>query len=52
MAIWTMIPDKIEEEETQVAKKFGVFGATLITRWQFLTASYTIPPYTIVSNRA
>lgn len=31
MAIWTMIPDKIEEEETHVAKKFGVFGATLIT---------------------
>lgn len=31
MAIWTMIPDKIEDEETQVAKKFGVFGATLIT---------------------
>jgi Ca2+/H+ antiporter, TMEM165/GDT1 family len=31
MAIWTMIPDKIEEEETQVAKKWGVFGATLIT---------------------
>lgn len=31
MAIWTMIPDKIEEEETQVARKFGVFGATLIT---------------------
>ncbi len=31
MAIWTMIPDKIEEEETQVAKSFGVFGATLIT---------------------
>jgi Ca2+/H+ antiporter, TMEM165/GDT1 family len=31
MAIWTLIPDKIEEEETQVAKKFGVFGATLIT---------------------
>ncbi|WP_205736956.1 TMEM165/GDT1 family protein [Achromobacter spanius] len=31
MAIWTMVPDKIEEEETQVAKKFGVFGATLIT---------------------
>jgi len=26
-----MIPDKIEEEETQIAKKFGVFGATLIT---------------------
>lgn len=31
MAVWTMTPDKIEEEETQVAKKFGVFGATLIT---------------------
>lgn len=31
MAIWTMIPDKIEEEETQIAKKLGVFGATLIT---------------------
>lgn len=31
MAIWTMIPDKIEEEETQVAKRFGVFGATLMT---------------------
>jgi putative Ca2+/H+ antiporter (TMEM165/GDT1 family) len=31
MAAWTMIPDKIEEEETRVATKFGVFGATLIT---------------------
>ncbi len=31
MAAWTMIPDKIEEEETQIARKFGVFGATLIT---------------------
>jgi putative Ca2+/H+ antiporter (TMEM165/GDT1 family) len=31
MAIWTLIPDKIEEEETQVAHRFGVFGATLIT---------------------
>jgi Ca2+/H+ antiporter, TMEM165/GDT1 family len=31
MAVWTMIPDEIEEEETQVARKFGVFGATLIT---------------------
>lgn len=31
MAIWTMIPDKIEDEETQVAKKFGMFGATLVT---------------------
>jgi len=31
MAIWTMIPDNIEEEETQVARHLGVFGATLIT---------------------
>ena len=31
MAAWTMIPDEIEEEETRVAKRFGVFGATLIT---------------------
>jgi putative Ca2+/H+ antiporter (TMEM165/GDT1 family) len=31
MAVWTMIPDKIEDEETQVAMKFGVFGATSIT---------------------
>ena len=31
IAIWTLIPDKIEEEETQVAQKMGVFGATLVT---------------------
>jgi putative Ca2+/H+ antiporter (TMEM165/GDT1 family) len=31
MAVWTMIPDKIEEEETHVARRLGVFGATLIT---------------------
>ncbi len=31
MALWTMIPDKIEEEETHIAQRFGVFGATLIT---------------------
>jgi putative Ca2+/H+ antiporter (TMEM165/GDT1 family) len=31
MAIWTMIPDKIEEEETQIAQRFGIFGATFIT---------------------
>jgi len=31
MAIWTMIPDEIEEEETKVARRLGVFGATLIT---------------------
>jgi Ca2+/H+ antiporter, TMEM165/GDT1 family len=31
MAIWTLIPDKIEEEETKVAQRLGVFGATLVT---------------------
>jgi len=31
MAIWTLIPDKIEDEEMQVANRLGVFGATLIT---------------------
>jgi Ca2+/H+ antiporter, TMEM165/GDT1 family len=31
MAIWTLIPDNIEEEETQIASKLGVFGATFIT---------------------
>jgi putative Ca2+/H+ antiporter (TMEM165/GDT1 family) len=31
MAVWTMIPDKIEEEETKIANHLGVFGATLVT---------------------
>ena len=31
MAVWTLIPDKIEEEETGIANRYGVFGATLIT---------------------
>ncbi len=31
MAVWTLIPDKIEDEETQVAQRLGVFGATLVT---------------------
>lgn len=31
MAIWTMIPDKIEEDETKAAGKLGVFGATAVT---------------------
>ncbi len=31
MAIWTLIPDHIEAEETPVARRFGVFGATLLT---------------------
>jgi len=31
MAAWTLVPDKIEEEETQAARRFGVFGATFVT---------------------
>ena len=31
MAVWTLIPDEIEEDETKIAKRLGVFGATLIT---------------------
>lgn len=31
MAAWTLVPDKIEEDETSVASRFGVFGATLVT---------------------
>lgn len=31
MAVWTLVPDKIEEEETLVANHLGVFGATLVT---------------------
>lgn len=31
MAAWTLIPDKIEEDETQIASRMGVFGATLVT---------------------
>ena len=31
MAVWTLIPDKIEKEETQIANRLGVFGATFFT---------------------
>jgi hypothetical protein len=31
MAVWTLIPDKINESETRIAGKWGVFGATLVT---------------------
>lgn len=31
MAAWTLIPDKIEDEETHIASKLGVFGATFVT---------------------
>jgi putative Ca2+/H+ antiporter (TMEM165/GDT1 family) len=30
MAAWTMIPDKIEDEETTATNRFGVFGTTLL----------------------
>ena len=30
-SIWTLIPDKIEDDEAQIANKLGVFGATFIT---------------------
>lgn len=31
MAIWTLIPDKLDEETKTITNKLGVFGATLIT---------------------
>lgn len=31
MAVWTLVPDKIEDEESPIAQRLGVFGATLIT---------------------
>jgi putative Ca2+/H+ antiporter (TMEM165/GDT1 family) len=31
MAAWTLVPDKIEDEEASIASRFGVFGATLVT---------------------
>ncbi|MBS1170956.1 MAG: hypothetical protein H6R01_1874 [Burkholderiaceae bacterium] len=31
MAVWTLIPDKIDEDETKITQHLGVFGATLLT---------------------
>jgi putative Ca2+/H+ antiporter (TMEM165/GDT1 family) len=31
MALWTLIPDKIEQDEAKVAQRFGIFGTTLVT---------------------
>ena len=31
MAAWTLVPDRIEEDETHAVLRFGVFGATLVT---------------------
>ncbi|MEY2854228.1 MAG: hypothetical protein RL030_1360 [Pseudomonadota bacterium] len=30
MAAWTLVPDTIDEKDSQVAQRFGVFGATFI----------------------
>ncbi len=30
MAVWTLIPDKIEDDDAKVAQHLGVFGATLV----------------------
>jgi putative Ca2+/H+ antiporter (TMEM165/GDT1 family) len=31
MAVWTLIPDRIEADEGRIAQRWGVFGTTLIT---------------------
>jgi putative Ca2+/H+ antiporter (TMEM165/GDT1 family) len=31
MAAWTLVPDRIEDDETHAVQRFGVFGATLVT---------------------
>mgnify|MGYP001768716762 CR=1 FL=1 len=31
MAVWTLLPDAVEEDEAKAVRRFGVFGATLFT---------------------
>lgn len=31
MAVWTLIPDKVDDDEAPLGRKLGVFGATLVT---------------------
>ena len=31
MAVWTLVPDEIDEDEARIVRRYGVFGATLIT---------------------
>lgn len=31
MAIWTLVPDKLDDNETPAHKNIGVFGATMVT---------------------
>ena len=62
MAIWTLIPDKIAEEETLVAQRFGIFSATFITfflaemgdKTQIATvamaAHYTVPLMVVIGT--
>ncbi|MBO9540850.1 TMEM165/GDT1 family protein [bacterium] len=62
MAVWTLIPDQIEEEEAKVAKRFGIFGATVLTfflaemgdKTQFATvamaARYANPVWVVVGT--
>jgi Ca2+/H+ antiporter, TMEM165/GDT1 family len=44
MAIWTLIPDKIEEEETQIAHRLGVF-ATIA-----MAAHYASPVLVVIGT--
>jgi putative Ca2+/H+ antiporter (TMEM165/GDT1 family) len=48
MAAWTMIPDSIEEEETRVARRLGVFGAKLAT--VAMAAHYAMPLQVVVGT--
>jgi putative Ca2+/H+ antiporter (TMEM165/GDT1 family) len=31
MAAWTLLPDRIQQDESRIAQRFGIFGATLVT---------------------
>jgi putative Ca2+/H+ antiporter (TMEM165/GDT1 family) len=61
MAAWTLIPDKIDEDETHVAERLGVFGATLVTfflaemgdKTQLATvalAAHAVSPWMVVAG--
>jgi putative Ca2+/H+ antiporter (TMEM165/GDT1 family) len=61
MAIWTLKPDEIDDDETRVSAKLGVFGATLLTfffaemgdKTQLATvalAAHYAAPWTVVAG--
>jgi len=61
MAVWTLIPDKMDDDDAHVVKRFGVFGATLITfflaemgdKTQIATvalAATYVAPFTVVAG--